>query len=101
MIPIKFRGETFCGEFIFGYVVRYDDGEVAITNGFENRFVKPTSVAQFVGYDKNGAEIYSDDVLLDDFGAKVKATIGFNLSYDKLIRPIGEKVGIVEVIKDD
>lgn len=63
MRPIKFRGETFCGEFIFGDVVHYDDGEVAITNGFENRFVKPTSVAQFVGYDVDGQEVYEGDEL--------------------------------------
>ena len=104
MQEIMFRGQTPGGVMVYSRSVKFNYGRPGqlipylLADGWTE--VKPESLAQLVGYDKNGTEIFSGDVLLDDFGAKVKATIGFNLSYDKLIRPIGEKVEIVEVIKD-
>lgn len=69
MRKIKFRAKTFYGnEVVYGdlyhdnacLMIRTDDGKVYL-----DYYIRPSSIAQFVGYDKNGAEIYSDDKVID------------------------------------
>ena len=70
MKQIKFRGRNIkTGIFHFGFYSEYPIGngriEYCITDkNLECWAVDPDSVAQFVGYDKNGKEIYSDDVVI-------------------------------------
>jgi len=61
---IKFRGvTTFLNKTVYGDLLHYEDGAVAIcpVGKDESAEVYPETVAQFVGYDKNGDEFYSDD----------------------------------------
>ena len=73
MRSIKFRGETFSGELVFGDVNHFANGKVAIADGFENRFVKPESVAQLVGYACDGNEVYEGDKVIDKYGDELTA----------------------------
>lgn len=76
MRTIKFRGKRLDnGEWIYGsYVPHYNffgtiKDEMVDENG--NLFeVAPSTVGQYTGLkDKNGKEIYEDDILLDESGA--------------------------------
>ena len=65
MRKIKFRGKTLHGdEVVYGDLIQ-SNGESSIFDGIHRKYVKPESVVQFIGYDKNGAEIYSDDKVID------------------------------------
>ena len=77
MRPIKFRGKSLrTGEYHYGYY-----SECLVGNGRVNSYitdknldswvVKPETVAQFVGYDKHGKEIYSDDTVVNVYGAEI------------------------------
>ena len=63
MRPIKFRGrDYFTGEWHYGFYLEDEDG----VNIFENKcayLVGPDSVAQLVGYDKDGNEVYEGDTV--------------------------------------
>ena len=72
-VPVKFRAKPIIGdEFIFGdFVSRGDECAIRVK---ENNYlfnlheyeiaVKPDSVAQLVGYDADGKEVYEDDKLI-------------------------------------
>ena len=71
-IPIKFRGKNIeTGKMAYGYLVIYEKHHYThwiITSGLEpNEPVEPTSVAQLLGYDANGAEVYEGDILTMDY----------------------------------
>ena len=60
MKTIKFRGKRVDnGDLIYGDIAHTEIG--ILMKGFE---VDPESVAQFVGYDKNGAEVYEGDTVI-------------------------------------
>jgi len=62
-IPIKFRGRRPSGEWIYGSYVKGEKYSYIIDNEHGQCLVEPGSVAQLVGYDKNGDEVYEGDVL--------------------------------------
>lgn len=63
MRTIKFRGQDQSGNWVFGYLVRKPYAEFSIIDkdGNEHSNVVPESIAQFIGRDKNGKEIYECD----------------------------------------
>lgn len=68
MREIKFRGKRIDdGLLVFGNCLhQYPDGKVAISHvtKLALTFVDPDSVAQLVGYDKDGREVYEGDKLI-------------------------------------
>lgn len=82
MRPIKFRGRrNDNGELVYGSYVRevYSDiGTIhaIIDEGGEEFLVDENSVAQLVGYDKNGAEVYEGDTVINPRdGTRFKAAM--------------------------
>lgn len=62
---IKFRGRARNGEFVYGDLI-HSWGSTSIFDGEHRYTVEPESVAQFIGLDKNGLEVYEGDKLIDD-----------------------------------
>ena len=74
--PIKFRGrvcdenkaQSDQGKTVYGNCLfQYPNGTVALSHTIKLAltFVEPESVAQLVGYDCDGREVYEGDVLID------------------------------------
>ena len=61
MRPIKFRGRNDSGKFVYG-----DLTHVANMISIGGWHVDRKSVAQLVGYDKDGHEVYEGDELTDE-----------------------------------
>ncbi len=101
---IKFRGKRIDnGEFVYGdlqthfrtdgktkvFVIRtwerLDDWVVVVPNKsvivaeYYERPVEPDSVAQLVGYDSAGNEVYEGDVVIGEYGDEVVARLMDNL----------------------
>lgn len=71
--PIKFRGKDLkTGKIVYGDFARVcDEFCIKVLRGPDVRefvFVDPDSVAQFVGYDKDGNELYEGDPVRDENG---------------------------------
>ncbi len=71
-IPIKFRGKAENGEYVYGDLMQgnYDESAFHIKPRKKRPvYVDKNSVAQLVGYDSNGDEVYEGDIVnafLDD-----------------------------------
>ena len=66
MREIKFRGrDVETGELVFGSLVEYEGGKYRFwinpLEGDRNYPVEPDTVAQLIGVDKNGREIFEGD----------------------------------------
>lgn len=66
MRPIKFRGRDLEGKMRSGYYAE-DKGYPYIVESHCWHEIYPDTVAQLVGTDKNGREIYEGDVLQYDY----------------------------------
>ena len=82
--PIKFRGRTKSGKFVFGeYAQNFMGGKPQICyfdeHGWNCTQVDPDSVAQLVGYDKDGNEIYEGDKVVSEYGDEIVARLMDNL----------------------
>ena len=73
-VPIKFRGKTFKGKVVFGKCLTYThaaEGEEKFLwigdedNGYHN--IDEETLAQLVGYDADGVEIYEGDTVDGSF----------------------------------
>lgn len=89
-VPIKFRGKpTLSSEYIYGDYVTRQDGCAIRFKENENLFnmhvyeidVKPETVAQLVGYDVNGEEVYEGDALLSFDNDTLTAACFSNADY--------------------
>lgn len=78
MREIKFRGErTDNGKMIYGDFIHSHSYKGKVLISEERRiavpahYVEAESVAQFIGYDADGNEFYSDDTLIDSSGVEI------------------------------
>ena len=87
MRAYKFRGKRFDnGELIYGDLSV--SSRPAIGNGKEWFLVEPESVAQFVGFDTDGNEIYEGDVMVQPTNVYNRFTARFKAeASDKLYDP--------------
>ena len=82
--PIKFRGLGIDGQTYFGdvyHAVKEAGIHVRGDGIFE---VEPDSIAQLVGYDKAGNEVYEGDTVIDEFGHEVAAKLFDNLEFGRV-----------------
>lgn len=89
--PIKFRGRVpdsdklDGGKIVFGSLVDYGDNWsyrfwINPTGGDRNFPVEEDSIAQFVGYDAAGNEIYEGDIFVVPCGTEIAARIFDNIT---------------------
>lgn len=84
--PVKFRGlaysnmsgKNFTPKMVYGNLHATVSGDYAQIIPFkvegkvtDTYLVRPETIAQFIGYDMDGKELYSDDTLIDLSGAEV------------------------------
>lgn len=66
-VPIKFRGKDIMfGRYIYGDLQHEGRLLLIIHDGYRET-IQPDSVAQLVGYDKNGEEIYTGDTVAIEY----------------------------------
>lgn len=80
--PIKFRGRGIeTGRVVHGYFFVDRCGQPCIaTNRTAAYEVDPDSVAQLVGYDKDGNEVYEGDIFVVPCGTEIAARLFDNIT---------------------
>lgn len=74
MRPIKFRGKARDGQYYYGDLINeYGAPTIRMSEDSNTYYIDvyPESVAQHVGYDADGREVYEDDILIDEFDVEV------------------------------
>ena len=72
--PIKFRGrEFFSKRFVYGQTIRETSDGFDIWSGDE--WIHCTDLAQLIGYDCDGREVYEGDTLVNEHGEEFTATL--------------------------
>ena len=100
MKEIKFRGKTRDGRIVFGDFIRLGE-QVCIGNIFCNDEVLPGSVAQLIGYDKDGNEVYEGDSLTDFEGNTCTLSIGImNDETDFISDNLGDNFSRLKLVKE-
>lgn len=73
--PIKFRGyDTTTGEFVYaelGEIMKTPDPGYLTFVPCEAYYVDIDSIAQLVGFDSDGREVYEGDIIVDDIAEYV------------------------------
>ena len=85
--PIKFRGRDMTGHFVYGLLTRKkirSSGEVVFAIALSEKQsetipVNENSIAQLVGYDSDGNEVYEGDVFIVTCGTEISARFFDNL----------------------
>lgn len=75
MRKIKFRGKSYDGSFRYGDLIQRH-GQKYIGEECGECRIYPDSIAQLVGYDTDGKEIYEGDCLIAENGIPIYASIG-------------------------
>lgn len=83
MKPIKFRGRAQTiepGKIVYGDIIHVN-GEPTICDQFLYQYyVDADSIAQFVGYDKAGNEVYEGDIFVVPCGTEIAARLFDNIT---------------------
>ena len=92
MRPIKFRGRVpdnqgiDAGKIVCGSLLDYGEGTpncpqfwIRPKDADRNFPVDKDSIAQLVGYDKNGNEVYEGDKVISEYGDEIVARLMDNL----------------------
>lgn len=105
---IKFRGEKLDGEIMYSDSILFDrekGEEIPFLRGEDKYWyeIKPFSLAQYVGRDLNGREVYEGDELRCIFDEKYKAEaeLYWGDAATKMLLPLYDLNNLVEVIDDD
>lgn len=84
-IPIKFRGrDAETGKMVYGDYINGTMGPLINEHNWAMpaRIVEPSSVAQLLGYDKNGDEVYEGDILTMDYPDPQKSGAMMHYEYE-------------------
>ena len=74
MRPIKFRARDINGKIYFGSFDE-DTNTIDCWDIAETVVVKRDTVAQLVGYDKDGKEVYEGDIIIDENDEEMPAML--------------------------
>ena len=90
MRTIKFRGQSIGGHYVYGLLTKKkirNNGNVcwaiAAGDGLRSADVVPVneeSIAQLVGFDDDGKEIYEGDIIIDERGTEWKAILNYTIT---------------------
>lgn len=106
MRQIKFRGETLGGRIVYGFFCCTEVEDVTlpciIVEEGDYRQVKPESVAQLIGIDANGREVYEGDTVIriagdEDFNPE--KTYPMAAAFDDYAAIRDEEIVLVEAAK--
>lgn len=92
--PIKFRGRDMTGHFVYGLLTKKrirSSGEVVFAIALSEKQsetipVNENSIAQLVGYDSDGNEVYEGDIFTLPNGTEIAARFIDNLTVNSKLK---------------